>query len=85
MVAYTYKLNKGGRYKVHVGCGGTSKKWGMTLKSGYLSGSTNNLACNDINPALQAAWGKIPKKALGSLAKKLDLAQGVKYQTCGKK
>lgn len=84
-VAYTYTLNKGGRYKVHVGCGGSSKKWGMTLKSGYLSGSTNNLACNDVHPALQSAWGKIPKKALPpAIAKKFDLARGIKFQTCGK-
>ncbi|MBT2597988.1 hypothetical protein, partial [Arthrobacter sp. ISL-72] len=42
-VAYEFKLDRGGRYKVSVGCGGNSKKWGKTLTSDLLTGTTNNL------------------------------------------
>jgi hypothetical protein len=74
-IAYEYVLDKGGRYKVNVGCGGTSKKWGTSLSSEYLSGTKNNLKCNDVTPVL---------KQLGKKVVKVDVTQGVKYLKCGR-
>ncbi|ANS80586.1 hypothetical protein SGUI_3190 [Serinicoccus hydrothermalis] len=73
---YSFTLNKGGEYQVHVGCGGTPKKWAVNAKSSYVKGTKNNFKCNDIHPALAAA-GKI-------LRWKVDLTQGVAYKTCKK-
>ena len=72
-VTYTYTLNNGGNFKVNVGCGGTSQKWGMSLSSGVVSGPIANFRCNDIPP-----W-------LGAAAKRLlrvDLTNGIPYGTC---
>lgn len=74
-VTYEFKLDRGGRYKVSVGCGGTSKNWGKTLTSDMLSGKTNNLKCNDVEPVLK----QVGKKVL-----KVDVTQGVKYLKCKK-
>lgn len=74
-IAYEYVLDKGGRYKVNVGCGGSSKKWGLSLSSDYLSGTKNNLKCNDVAPVLKQAGKKVVK---------VDVTQGVKYQKCAK-
>lgn len=75
---YNFTLNKGGRYQVHVGCGGTAKDWKVNAKSGYVGGAKNNFVCNDIHPALN--WFK----RLTPL-RKLDLTQGVAYKTCSKR
>ncbi|MGB3697515.1 MAG: hypothetical protein WBA05_08785 [Gordonia sp. (in: high G+C Gram-positive bacteria)] len=72
---YSYSLNKGGRFQVHVGCGGSSKKWKVNAKSGWVSGTNNRFRCNDISPALQAAGVAVFKK---------NLAQGIPYKTCKK-
>lgn len=74
-VTYQYTLNRGGRYKVTVGCGGSSQHWGKSLSSGYLSGVANNLKCNDVNPVLK--W-------FGKKLFRVDVTQGVKYLTCAK-
>lgn len=74
-IAYEYVLNKGGRYKVNVGCGGSSKKWGASLSSDYLSGTKNNLKCNDVAPVL---------KQVGKKVVKVDVTQGVKYLKCAR-
>ncbi len=70
---FSYTLNKGGNYQVHVGCGGTSKSWKVSAKSGWVSGSGKKFRCNDISPALQAAGIAVLKK---------NLTQGIAYQTC---
>lgn len=45
---YSYRLPNGGRYQVHVGCGGSSGNWATNNKSGYVSGSTNSFTCYDV-------------------------------------
>lgn len=42
---YRYTLSMGGRYQVHVGCGGTSQEWATSNKSGYVSGTSNSFVC----------------------------------------
>lgn len=50
-VKYSFSLNKGGTYRLHVGCGGDAQRWGMTAKSSLLSGSsTKTVTCNDVPP-----------------------------------
>jgi hypothetical protein len=75
MVTYEYVLDKGGRYRVNVGCGGTPQSWGKSLSSGYMDGTVNNLKCNDLLPFLK--W-------IGKRVIRVDLSQGVKYLTCAK-
>lgn len=43
---YAYTLPYGGRYQVHVGCGGTPQRWGSNNKSGYVYGG-RNFTCYD--------------------------------------
>lgn len=52
---YSFTLNNGGRYQVHVGCGGSSSRWALDAKSGYVGGSRNSFLCNDIPSWLQWA------------------------------
>lgn len=73
---FSYTLNKGGRYQVHVGCGskpGNSKEWKVNAKSGWTSGSNKKFLCNDISPALAAAGIAVFKK---------NLTKGIAYKTC---
>jgi hypothetical protein len=44
-VSYSYLLPKGGRYAVHVGCGGTASRWASTDLSPLLSHSPVHLNC----------------------------------------
>jgi len=67
---YSFKLNNGGRYQVHVGCGGTPAKWKMDIRSGYVSGTKNSFKCNDI-PTYVGVYRFI-------------LGQGVPYDQCKK-
>lgn len=48
---YSYSLPKGGRYQVHVGCGGSAKKWATNNKSSYVSGRSNSFTCYDTRSA----------------------------------
>jgi hypothetical protein len=50
---YRYSLPNGGRYQVHVGCGGTSQNWATNNKSGYVSGTSNSFTCY---PYANAGW-----------------------------
>ena len=70
---YAFTLNKGGRYQVHVGCGGTSKNWKVNAKSGWTSGTNRSFRCNDIHPVAGA---------LGLAVTKKNLSRGIKYKTC---
>lgn len=42
---YSKSLPNGGRYQVHVGCGGTSQNWATNNKSGWVSGLSNSFTC----------------------------------------
>lgn len=78
-VDYSFTLDKGGRYKVHVGCGGTPQDWGTVLKSTtWVSGTKNNFVCNDAHPLSIAAFKAIAGRIFG----KADLTQGVPYKNC---
>ncbi|MCV7277068.1 hypothetical protein [Mycolicibacter arupensis] len=76
-VNFSYTLDKGGRYQVHVGCGGTAKNWGSNIKSGYVSGN-RNFVCNDAKPWTIAAFKAVAGRVFG----KADLTQGVPYGKC---
>ena len=67
-------MNKGGRYQVHVGCGGTSKTWKVNAKSGWVSGQKNNFRCNDVHPGAKF----IPR--IGTMIK--SQTKGIPYKTC---
>ncbi|MGB8860944.1 MAG: extracellular solute-binding protein [Ilumatobacteraceae bacterium] len=43
---FTYTLQRGGRYRLHVGCGGSSATWGSTNSTGFVTGSQDFL-CHD--------------------------------------
>lgn len=77
-VDYKFVLDKGGRYQVHVGCGGTPQKWAKNLKSDWVSGSKNDFLCNDAHPLSVAAFKALAGRLLG----KADLTQGVPYGNC---
>jgi len=77
MVDYSYRLNKGGKFKVNVGCGGTSERWGMSLSSPVVSGTKVNFRCNDIPPMLNQVFKRINPFKFG-------LSDGIKYGTCKK-
>jgi len=36
-----------GSYAVHVGCGGTKDAWGIEVRSGFVSGHSNDFICYD--------------------------------------
>lgn len=50
---YSYSLPNGGRYQVHVGCGGTPQNWATNNKSSYVSGTNNSFTCY---PIPNAGW-----------------------------
>lgn len=52
---YSYTLDGGGGYAVHVGCGGTTDRWAVSAKSEVVYGTDNSFICNDIPGWLQAA------------------------------
>lgn len=81
-VNYSYTLDHGGPYQVHVGCGGTPENWATDLRSDYVTGSRDFL-CNDMNALEGAAWNIIKGRVFGSFgpsAKKLT--QNVPYGKC---
>jgi len=81
-VNYSYTLDHGGPYSVHVGCGGTPEHWATDLRSEYVSGSQDFL-CNDMNWIEGMAWDIIKGRVFGSFgpsAKKLT--QNVPYGKC---
>ena len=46
--SYSFYLRYGGRYQVHVGCGGSQQYWATNNKSGYVGGTYNSFTCQDI-------------------------------------
>lgn len=81
-VNYSYTLDRGGAYSVHVGCGGTPERWATDLRSDFVSGSRDFL-CNDMNWIQGAAWDVIKGRVFGAFgpnAKKLT--QNVPYGKC---
>ena len=53
--SYSKSLLNGGRYQVHVGCGGTSSAWNTNNRSGYVgSGVARNFTCYDVYNAYYA-------------------------------
>lgn len=76
-VNFSYTLSNGGRYQVHVGCGGTSQKWGSNIKSDYVSGN-RNFVCNDVQPWTIGAFKAVAGRVFG----KVDLTRGVPYGKC---
>lgn len=45
---FTYQLPYGGRYQVHVGCGGTPAAWGPEIWSPYVDGIDHAFVCHDV-------------------------------------
>jgi hypothetical protein len=45
---YRYTLPNGGRYAVHVGCGGSPAHWQTTPDSNVVSGIFNDFVCYDV-------------------------------------
>jgi hypothetical protein len=45
---YSYTLPHGGRYAVHVGCGGSPAHWQTTPDSNVVSGTFNDFICYDV-------------------------------------
>jgi hypothetical protein len=80
-VNYSYTLDHGGRYQVHVGCGGTPEHWTKDLPSDNVSGS-HDFLCNDMNQLQGAAWNAIRTELFGAFGRKVDLTQGVPYEHC---
>lgn len=77
-VDYSYVLDKGGDYQVHVGCGGTPQKWAKSLKSKNVSGTKNDFLCNDMDWISVAAFNALVGRMFG----RPDLTQGVPYGEC---
>lgn len=81
-VKYSFKLDKGGSYRLHVGCGGSPQSWGLTATSGSISGSPSKVVtCNDVPDWLMIIWRALGPAGLA----KLDLTRGIAYKTCGLK
>lgn len=78
---YYFTLNRGGRYQVHVGCGGSRANWALDAKSGYVSGTKNNFRCNDIPWWLRSLGSAAMKRILGW---RVDLTYGIPYGTCSR-
>lgn len=53
---YSRSLPNGGRYQVHVGCGGTPQNWASNNKSSYVGGTVNYFTCSDVPNAGQYSW-----------------------------
>lgn len=77
-VDYSFTLDKGGDYQVHVGCGGTPQKWAKSLKSKDVSGTKNDFVCNDMDRLSVAAFNALVGRMFG----RPDLTQGVPYGEC---
>jgi hypothetical protein len=45
---YNYTLPKGGKYAVHVGCGGSLSEWLTKPDSKMVPGTVNNFLCHDV-------------------------------------
>lgn len=74
---WKYTLNNGGDYQLHVGCGGTSKKWANSLRTPFVNGN-RNFICNDVAPWSMAAFMRLAGPIFG----RADLTQGVPYGKC---
>ncbi|MFE7744792.1 hypothetical protein [Nocardia sp. NPDC057455] len=77
-VDYSFNLDKGGDYQVHVGCGGTPQKWAKSLKSKDVSGTKNDFLCNDTDWLSVAAFNALVGRMFG----RPDLTQGVPRGEC---
>ncbi|MGQ0573277.1 MAG: hypothetical protein ACT4RN_03620 [Pseudonocardia sp.] len=80
---YEFRIQKGENYRLHVGCGGNRKTWGMTAKTGDIRGAGHRIACNDIHPAIDLLQPtkKLPKEIRVLL--RIDLANGLSRGECG--
>ncbi|WP_157114956.1 hypothetical protein [Nocardia niwae] len=77
-VDYSFELDQGGDYQVHVGCGGTPQKWAKSLKSENVSGTKNDFLCNDADRLSVTAFNALVGRMFG----RPDLTQGVPYGEC---
>lgn len=77
-VDYSFTLDKGGPYQVHVGCGGTPQKWAKSLKSKDVTGGKNDFLCNDMDRISVAAFNALVGRMFG----RPDLTQDVPYGEC---
>lgn len=50
-VSFSYTLNNGGSFDLHVGCGGTPQNWASTSTSGWFSYSNHDYHCYDTSNA----------------------------------
>ncbi len=75
---YSKALPNGGPFRLHVGCGGTPQKWGMTAYSDFHTGGQFSVVCNDLNPLL----ARVAKRVLPAPLKWADLSQGIPYGHC---
>lgn len=75
-VNFSYNLDKGGRYQVHVGCGTKlfSEDWANNVKSDYVEGS-HDFVCNDMNVIQNAMWSAIRSRIFGSFGRAVDLSK----------
>ncbi|MBS1696418.1 MAG: hypothetical protein JST91_29890 [Actinobacteria bacterium] len=73
---WSYTLDRGGRYQVHVGCGTKpfSSDWANNVKSDYVSGS-HDFACNDMNWIENFAWTQVRTRIFGALGRQIDLTK----------
>jgi len=76
---YSYQLNRGGAYQVVVGCGGTSARWGQSLRSAWVGAGKNNFMCNNLN-WFQVLLGKAVLRKIFGYGP--DLSEGVPQGTC---
>jgi hypothetical protein len=80
-VDYSFTLDRGGPYQVHVGCGGTPASWASDIPSDNVTGS-HDFLCNDMNQLEGAAWSAVRTEIFGAFGRKVDLTQGVPYGHC---
>jgi hypothetical protein len=81
-VDYTYTLNNGGPYQVHVGCGGRPQHWDNDIHSDNVEGP-HDFLCNDINPIANEVWNHmVAEELFGVFGKLLDLSRGVPDNHC---
>ena len=80
-VDYSYLLDRGGEYQVHVGCGGTPDHWASDIHSDDVSGS-HNFLCNDITEIDQDAWNAIANEVVGVFKDIVHLDEGVPRNHC---
>ena len=74
---FSYNLDNGGRYQVHVGCGTKlfSADWANNVKSDYVEGS-RDFICNDMNMIQDVAWRAIRSRIFGAFGRAVDPSRG---------